>query len=472
MNDAEQPEICRALPLDPFANNCRKPSLANAFNRIRPFRALVLGDLMLDTYTTGRVKRISPEAPVQVLEVLKQESRPGGAGNAVLNLVALGGVVIAMGRIGSDTEGNELKETLARAGADVRGLIVEPGYQTPVKNRLIADSQQLLRVDLEKISEIDPAVEEEAILQLKVLIPSVQVVAISDYGKGFLSNRLIQEAIAIARLANVPCIIDPKGVDFTKYRGAAILKPNLGEAYAAAKMPLSASLDAVAQQILDLADVDRLLITRSEAGMSLFDRAVGRSDFPVRSREVKDVTGAGDTVLAMISLGMANGLELPLSVQLANIAAGIAIERLGCVQVRLSEVAERLLETDCESKIFDEVHAYALQQVLADKRYALLILDKAQSMAGGLFRMIRRIGQNKGRELILYIRDSHPADEFVHLLSSMHDIKAIILQKENLKTLCEAIHPEEVFFVDGEQVKEAKDLLALLMNSMSVEISS
>src|SRR5579863_2686860 len=105
MNDAKQPEICRELPLDPFAQNCRKPSLANAFNRIRPFRALVLGDLMLDTYTTGRVKRISPEAPVQVLEVLKQESRPGGAGNAVLNLVALGGVVIAMGRIGSDTEG-------------------------------------------------------------------------------------------------------------------------------------------------------------------------------------------------------------------------------------------------------------------------------------------------------------------------------------------------------------------------------
>ena len=446
-------------------NKSTDSSLAGVFNRFRPFRALVIGDLMLDTYTTGRVKRISPEAPVPVLEVLKQESRPGGAGNAILNLIALGGSVIAMGRIGADAEGGVLKRTLIEAGADVQGLLIENGYQTPVKTRLIGDSQQLLRVDLEKITDADPAIESKAILLLESLIPTVQVVAISDYGKGFLTLKFLQEAIAMANRANVPCIVDPKGSDFTKYRGATIIKPNLGEAYAAAKMPPNASLDAVARQILDLTDVEQLLITRSEAGISLFGRTGQQSDFPVRSREVKDVTGAGDTVLAMISLGLANGLDLPVAIQLANIAAGIAIERLGCVQIRLSEVAERLLETDGQNKVFDEGQTYALQQVLQDRRYALLVLDRAQSMTVGLCRTIRELALNKSRELVLYIRDSHPADEFVHLLSSLHDIKAIILQKESLKTLCEAIHPHEVFFVDGEQVKEAKDLLASLMNA-------
>lgn len=440
-------------------------NLAGAFSRFRPFKALVLGDLMLDTYTTGRVKRISPEAPVQVLEVAKQESRAGGAGNAVLNLLALGGEVSVLGRIGSDSQGAELIETLRKFGANTQGLLVEPGYRTPVKNRLIADSQQLLRVDFETITSVTQEIECAAILELQRIIPEVQVVALSDYGKGFLSNRLIQEAIAISKKEGIPCIVDPKGSDFTKYRGADLIKPNLGEAYAAAKLPSSASLDAVAEEIFKISDAKRLLITRSEAGMSLFYPEGERHDFPVRSREVKDVTGAGDTVLAMISLAMANGLELPLAAQLANIAAGIAIERLGCATIRLSEIAERLLETDCHSKIFDESHTYALSQVFNEKRYTLLVLDRGQTMTGGLFKAIRRLAESTRRELVVYIRDSHPSDEFVHLLSALHDIKAIILQKQSLKQLCDAIHPAEVFFLQGEEMREAKDLLALLMNS-------
>jgi D-beta-D-heptose 7-phosphate kinase/D-beta-D-heptose 1-phosphate adenosyltransferase len=245
-----------------------------------------------------------------------------------------------------------------------------------------------------------------------------------------------------------------------------LLKPNLSEAYAAAKMPLYAPLEEVARQIFETAQVERLLITRSEAGMSLFDSQGNRSDFPVRSREVKDVTGAGDTVLAMICLCLSNGLELSLAAQFANIAAGLAIERIGCVQVRLSEIAERLLETDCHNKIFDETHIYVLQQILKDKRYSLLVLERAQSVTGTLLRTIRKLGGNKGREWILYICDTHPMDEFLHVLSSLHEVKAIILQKKSLQALCEAIHPHEVLFLDGEQIKEAKDLLALLMGSM------
>ncbi len=440
--------------------------LAGAFSQFQPFRALVLGDFMLDAYTTGRVKRISPEAPVPVMEVLKRESRPGGAGNVVLNLTALGAKVFAVGRIGPDGEGSDLKRRLSEEGADTEGLWVEPNYKTPVKNRLIADSQQLLRVDFETISPLDPKLEEAIIDQLKVLIPQMQVVALSDYGKGFLTNRLIAAAIEISKLNRVPAIVDPKGIEFTKYQGATVLKPNLSEAFAAAKLPPHTSLDEVAQQLLKLSSAELLLITRSEAGMSLFDREGKRSDFPVRSREVKDVTGAGDTVLAMICLGLANRLEMDHAVQLANIAAGIAIERLGCVQVTLSELAQRLLQIDSETKIFDEDHTYALHQILKNKRYSLLVLNKGQEMTTSLFRTLRTLSARNREELVIYVRDSRPNDEFVHLLSSLQEVSYIILQTESLKHLCEAIHPHEVFLLEGEEIIElsqAKDLLDSLI---------
>src|SRR5579872_6372664 len=245
-------------------------NLTGAFSQFKPFRALVLGDFMLDSYTTGRVKRISPEAPVPVMEVLKRESRPGGAGNVVLNLTALGAKVFAVGRIGADGEGSELKLRLSES-ADTQALLIEPNYKTPVKNRLIADSQQLLRVDFETISPLDLNLENEIIEQLKVLIPQTQVVAISDYGKGFLTNRLIASAIEMARAHRIPAIVDPKGTDFTKYKGATVLKPNLSEAFAAAKMAIHSPLEEVARHLIHLSCPDLLLITRSESGMSLFD---------------------------------------------------------------------------------------------------------------------------------------------------------------------------------------------------------
>ena len=319
--------------------------LARAFSHFRPFKALVLGDFMLDTYTTGRVKRISPEAPVPVMEVISEESKAGGAGNAALNLMALGASVFAMGRIGLDLKGNELKGLLSEKGVDVEALLIEPGYKTPVKNRLIAGSQQLLRVDFETVAPLHLDVEKIAIQKLEEMIPQVEVIAISDYGKGFLSNRLIQTAIELGKKFQIPTIVDPKGNDFSKYRGATLLKPNLSEAVIAAKMARGAPLDLVAHHLLESSEVELLLITRSEEGISLFDRSRNRTDFPVRSRQVKDVTGAGDTVLAVMGLGLANKLEVASAVQLANIAAGLSVERVGCAQITLSEITQRFLET-------------------------------------------------------------------------------------------------------------------------------
>lgn len=424
--------------------------LAAIFRKLRPCSALVLGDFMLDTYTTGRVKRISPEAPVPVLEVLKQESRSGGAGNVVMNLITLGAKVLAVGRIGSDGAGAELKSSLQRA--DVRGLRVEAGYKTPVKNRLIGDSQQLIRVDFETTFPLSLELEETIAEQLSEWIPQVQIIALSDYGKGFLTPRIIRTALEIAKFHKIPTIVDPKGSDFTKYRGATVLKPNLTEAYQAAKLSSQSSLEEVADALLHLSQVDQLLVTRSEAGISIFDQKRNRSDFPVRSKEVKDVTGAGDTVLAMVCLGLANGLDIQEAAQLANIAAGLSIERLGCAQITLSELASRLLEYDSDTKIFDENHTYALHQVLKGKDHALLVLEKGQAMTSGLFRAIRKLASREGKELLIYVCDADPNDELVHLLSSLNEVDYIILQTESLKHICDAIHPHEVYFLERDDL--------------------
>jgi D-glycero-beta-D-manno-heptose-7-phosphate kinase len=448
--------------------------LAGTLSHFQSISAMVVGDFMLDTYTSGRVRRISPEAPVPVMEVMRQESRPGGAGNVVLNLTALGAKVFAIGRIGADTEGERLKESLAQQGVDLEGLLIEEHYRTPVKNRLIADSQQLLRVDQETICPIQASFEEKVIKKLRRILPQVKVVALSDYGKGFLTSSLIAQIIALAKEERVPVIVDPKGADFSKYKGATLLKPNLSEAYAAAKMAPDASLDSVAERILHTADVDMLLITRSEAGISVFDRSLKRRDFPVRSREVKDVTGAGDTVLAVISTALANGLDISFAAQLANIAAGIAIERLGCVQVTISDLARRLLEYDTDTKIFDDSHTFALRQVLKDKCYSLLVLPKGQKMSNGLFRALRSLRLQEEEELIVYVRDSHPDDEFIYFLSSLQEVDYIILQSESLKVLCESIQPREIYFLEDEKLRgsSAKAMLAALKEHQSASFVS
>jgi len=438
--------------------------LSGVFSRFQPFRVLVLGDFLLDTYTTGKVKRISPEAPVPVMEVLRHESRPGGAGNVVLNLQALGGQVIACGRIGKDAAGEQLRQ-LCKA----THLLIEPGYQTPIKNRLIADSQQLLRIDTETISPLHPSLEEELLNQLEILIPSVQIVALSDYGKGFLTHRLITKTLEIARKYNIPTIVDPKGTDFTKYKGATLLKPNLSEAYTAAKLAVGASLDEVAGAIFSCSKTELLLITRSEAGMSLFHANGERCDFSVVSKEVKDVTGAGDTVLAVLCLSFANRLDMSTAMQLANIAAGIAIERLGCVHVTLAEMAARLLKYDNHTKIFDDSHIYAFHQLLKGKFFRLFVLQRGQEMTNNLFTAIRKFANQDEYALMLYIQDSHPNDVFIQLLSSLKEVDYVILQKESLKSLCDAIEPHEVYVFEGESVKEidrAKNLLdSLLANN-------
>lgn len=437
--------------------------LSGIFSRLGPVRVAVIGDYMYDTYTTGKIRRISPEAPVSVLDVLRQESRPGGAGNVALNFVSLGAEVVAIGRIGPDSAGKSLVDSLRSEGIQTEGLVFQGNFQTPVKNRLIADAQQLLRVDFENISPIPEYIEQDVVNRLPALLAGVDIIAISDYGKGFLSCSLLMAIFELAKTLEIPVVVDPKGDDFTKYQGVTVLKPNLQEAYTAAKLPQSASLELVAETLFKKVSIDVLMITRSDAGISLFMRDGKRHDFPARPKEVIDVTGAGDTVLATICVALANGLDIKYGAQLANVAAGIAIERVGCARITLSELAVRLLEYDVDNKVFDEEHLFALQQALKNKRYCVLGLHGAHGMSTALFRSMRKLAmRDSDTLLIVYIRDANPDEEFISLLSSLAEVNFVVLKCESLKNLCEIIHPHEVFLMENHALVRLDHFTALL----------
>lgn len=436
--------------------------LAGTFSRLNSRRVLVIGDLMLDTYTIGKARRISPEAPVAVIQVIKEESRPGGAGNVILNLVSMGAEIVAVGRIGKDAAGEMLRHFLIAENVDVRGLVVQNDLRTPVKNRIIAENQQVVRVDYEQVTAIPEMLEQEIIEMLPVLLEGVSVVAISDYGKGFLSRTLLAAIIERANSLQIPIIADPKGCDFSKYSGATIIKPNLSEAYAASGLGGDADLGLVAEKVLKEAKANILMVTRSEAGISIFHSDGRREDFPVRAREVKDVTGAGDTVLAMLTCAIASGLSIGEAVQLSNVAAGIAIERLGCARITLSELARRLLEYDVGNKVFDDDHLYALESALQGRKYILLGLSADQGMTSSAFVAIRQLSQKADCDLLIYLMDDELDTEFVDLLSSLREVKFIILHSDNLCRLFKAIQPEEIYAVMGKEMTKLETLSNIL----------
>lgn len=350
--------------------------LTSKFSELGPKKVLVAGDLLLDSYTIGKANRISPEAPVAVIHVQSMEERPGGAGNTILNLVSMGAEVTALGRIGKNAAGMTLLESLKREKVNVDGIFIEEGYATPVKNRIVADNQQIIRVDHEINTPIQEELENKIIAKLPSLLQGISVVAISDYGKGFLSSRLLQALIQTAKSLGIFVIADPKGIDFTPYSGVDLIKPNFSEACGAAHLPKTAPLEAIANTIIHSIELSYLIITRSEHGISLFDKEGKQTDFPVKAKQVKDVTGAGDTVLATLALAIANGLSLETAIQFANVAAGIAIEEFGCARITLAKLAKRLLEIDAANKVFDAEHMIALKAALGDTPFLFLELDE------------------------------------------------------------------------------------------------
>jgi len=411
-----------------------------SLNRFSQRKVLVVGDLILDTYTIGKCHRISPEAPVPVVRVDDEDHRPGGAGNVMLNLLSLGCNVVAMGRVGNDAAGKKLLQGLEGEGVDVSGIVEQEDWPTPVKNRIIAGHQQIVRVDREVVTPMAVEVEESVIDALPLLMDRIDIVAISDYAKGTLSTTLLQRVIEAARRRSLPVIADPKGVDFAKYSGVHVLKPNNAEAMLAAGLETDASIDDVAKAIMSKTVVEWLMITRSEAGISLFsDGGFERRDFPVVAREVKDGTGAGDTVLAMLTAALANGFGMIEAIELSNVAAGIAIERLGCARITLSELALR----HHTNKVFDEEHHFALQESLKGKICSLVVVDTGDGFDVEAFRHIQRLYQQSA--VGVYVADASPDALVVDLLASLKEVSFIVLKGQGLDHLCGWLQPQHIF---------------------------
>lgn len=436
--------------------------LTGTFSRLGRDKVLVIGDILLDTYTIGKARRISPEAPVAIVHVQREEHRLGGAGNVLLNIVSMGCDVVAVGRVGNDLAGDRLLKAFEVDEIDRRGIMIQNDYPTPIKNRVIADNQQIVRVDHEEIIPLPEELENKVIAALPMLMQGVKVIAISDYGKGFLTKKLLRAIIDAGCERKIPVIADPKGVEFEKYARCTILKPNLSEAYAAANVSRDAPLEQVAGKVLHMSQADMLMITRSEEGISLFYRNGQRQDFPVRAREVKDVTGAGDTVLGMLTCAIANGLSVGEAIQLSNVAAGIAIERVGCARVSLSDLARRLLEQDVVNKVFDQEHLFALQQALQGRKFALLGLSGEEGLSPKLFTALRQLGTRLEWDLLVYVKDKLPDQEFVNLLASLHDVDFILVQGESLRHLCNRISPDEVYDFQNGLLQKLDNAVSLI----------
>ncbi|KAB0670138.1 D-glycero-beta-D-manno-heptose-7-phosphate kinase [Oryzomonas sagensis] len=332
-----------------------RKSLESLFNRIGTVKCLVMGDLMLDEYLWGKTERISPEAPVQVVDVLREELRLGGAGNVVNSLRALGAQVTVCSVVGQDANGEVLLSALGRQAAGTEAVFRDPGRRTSRKTRVVASNQQIVRIDRESRTPLPKDVEEQVCAWIAAHAGEFGVILLSDYNKGVLTQRVIEAAVAAAAKAAVPVLVDPKGADFARYHGATILTPNRKEAETASGMAIHDmdSLSRAAESIMETAGLEHLLITRSEEGMSLFTRHGTAVHIPTVAREVFDVSGAGDTVLATLAVGMASGLTMAEAAGLANVAAGIAVGKLGTSTVAPAEIidAVALGHHDSESKI-------------------------------------------------------------------------------------------------------------------------
>ena len=446
--------------------------LLSAFRLLQAKRVAVIGDFVLDTYVLGSVSRLSPEAPVPVLHVKEIKHIPGMAGNVALNLISLGAKVSAIGRIGNDPDGARFINYLQAQEIDTDGIAFEKNYPTPVKQRMIASSQQLLRVDNELVCPLSLELENNILSKLQDQLGCVDCIAVSDYKKGFLTQRILQKIFEIGRKNNIPVIVDPKGEDFTKYQGSTLIKPNLSEAYAAAKKSKETPLDEVAKLLLEQTKSDFLLITKSEEGMTLYTQEGEKKDFPVKCHEVKDVTGAGDTVLAMMTLALACKMSLEQGAELSNLAASVVIQRLGCSRVTLSEIAQALLIKDHRQKVFKEHDLFALHQILDKQSFYLFGLSKDQTFTLELFNAFRELSsKNRLQKLLIYV-ESHPNnEEFISLLSSLQEVDYILVHPGNLVSIIKDFKPLKAFQMKENQLLEVCDAKLLLQELLTQKVT-
>jgi D-beta-D-heptose 7-phosphate kinase/D-beta-D-heptose 1-phosphate adenosyltransferase len=311
-------------------------------------RIVVVGDFMLDHYVYGNADRLSPDAPVPILAVEREEWKPGGAANVALDLAALRCEVVCLGIVGDDHHGRELVKALAAAGCTGDTLVRVPGRPTTVKQNFVGlaqhrHPQKMFRVDIEDRSPVDERTAARLLAAATDAMTSADALCIEDYNKGVLTDPVCHQLIELARSRGVPVLVDPAAVrDYARYRGSTCITPNRTEAALATGLPPDQT-EAMAQKLLDGLDLETVVLTLDKQGALLLDRHHPPLQVPTQARAVYDVTGAGDMVLAMLAAARANGADWPAAVALANAAAGLEVEKFGVVPIPIGEVLLSLL---------------------------------------------------------------------------------------------------------------------------------
>ncbi|MCX7718849.1 MAG: D-glycero-beta-D-manno-heptose-7-phosphate kinase [Candidatus Sumerlaeaceae bacterium] len=334
--------------------------------RLPTVTVLVVGDLILDHYITGTTERVSPEAPVPV--VLQQHDRyiAGGAANVVRNIRAAGARAICAGVIGHDAEGQMLRERIAETGADCSGIVPVDDRPTTLKTRIVSQGQQMLRIDREQRAPLDDSAIERIVTACCAPLNSCDAVILSDYGKGVLTPRLIADIVSAARQAGKPVFVDPKGRDFSRYRGATALTPNAREAAEASGLPAGTpeQIQQTASLLLNVTDAQYLVITRGAQGFALCRPGAEPVLGAATAREVFDVTGAGDTFVAFLALAVAAGLPPEAAAHTANAAAGVVVAKQGAATVSPYELQAALIPTPRGRKLRTPSDLAALGEAL------------------------------------------------------------------------------------------------------------
>jgi D-glycero-beta-D-manno-heptose-7-phosphate kinase len=332
--------------VNPFSES-DAPRLSAVLAGFSEKRVLVVGDLMLDEFLWGKVSRISPEAPVPVVNVTGESYFPGGAANVARNVREFTAQVALLGLVGSDPAGRRLLDLLRHSGIETSPVLEDPGAPTTMKTRIIARNQQVVRVDRERPLSLTPAQTDLAIAQLDHLIAAHDAIIVADYGKGFLNQALADHICRLARTHGKILAVDPHPHTSLSWRGATAIKPNRAEAFLAAGRTVSDpvspvrndhSLLTAARRLLDLWDTRVLLITLGEQGMLLLERGAEPYEIPTRAKDVFDVSGAGDTAISVFALGLASGATPAEAAELANRASGIVVGKLGTATASLAEL--------------------------------------------------------------------------------------------------------------------------------------
>jgi rfaE bifunctional protein kinase chain/domain len=312
--------------------------------KFHDMRVIVLGDVMLDSYQWGRVQRISPEAPVPVIEINKEEYRLGGAANVALNLTALGASVFPIGILGNDANGKVLKKLFAQHRLDTSGLVVDKNRRTTIKTRIGAANQQIVRIDIEHTAYIDDALQESIVQLLKASLPKTDVLIIEDYNKGLLSPELIKITLELCKSYKVPVAVDPKQKNFFAYQAVEIFKPNYVEMQSnlGVRFETDAEFLEAAKKLRKKMRLKYLVVTRGSKGMFIVPSKGDIRHLPSYAREVYDVSGAGDTVISVLSLAYAAKADIDVSATLANHAAGVVCGKLGTAVASPKEIMESI----------------------------------------------------------------------------------------------------------------------------------